>query len=356
MAVANVKADQYWDRHVADPHPIAPNQYHDPATTLMPLTGTRVSDALPPGIWGAKGVIVKRSDDMGAPLGYNPNAVATEVHVDPDIPGQSFIINPTLMKKQAMADAMRDLEAGVATSVEDRRLQAASVFARFAVDPNTTEQPMVQAPQQPPQQPPNPGLQGVQTGVLPVADPRALGATYPDTSQWPAHSTQPYPYPAPPAAVEVKEASFQQQQPPAAPAGLLQPAYAVPQSGNGSPQNLFDNLGTAAPQARPVAVAVALPPMAPQYQASFQVRSSPLKLDAYFHQIIRSGSNLVFVFDRRAVGYPKMMPQMVDDDVAIHVAGTNIIYITQTTGIEFPCDDYDVCVVLIKDEHPYTKE
>lgn len=133
---------------------------------------------------------------------------------------------------------------------------------------------------------------------------------------------------------------------PAAPTMATQP----PQQPNQQSVSLFAQIGNGQQKQTE-------PPtredIVPRFRASFQSRNAPCTQDGFFHRIIRQGANLIFVYDRRAIGYPRTWPQAVDEDVAVHLEGANVIYITQTTGIEFTDNETDYCILLIKEEHPY---
>ena len=90
----------------------------------------------------------------------------------------------------------------------------------------------------------------------------------------------------------------------------------------------------------------------PTFKVTFEIHGVPFTQEAFYHQIIRDGPNLVLVFDRRAVGFPRNFPQTTESDMAVHIEGQDVAYRTQTTGIHFPFLDYDLCVLLIKSEHP----
>jgi|GEM_PF-4047433 hypothetical protein len=365
----DLNKDSFWDgsNNKLSETQLDPSKYHDVAAEVMPLSGRSVASLLPAGAGGMRGTIIRSAGEQGAPLGHDPDAVATRINVDPDIPGQSFVYDPTQITQEALANAMA--EGNTATSVEERRFKAANVLKQFAVrdhngqtkqaeiSPVMREAPVNlpgtyvvpastdgggQVPMQDSKQE-APALIGVELGR--PATPVQRGGLAPQ--QPPTEAPAP-PSVAPVAASPVKAASFGTapaattiQQPatiPAVPVSLFQPHLNTPEA---TTAPLTENNGA----------------QAPTVKISFEVRGMPFKQDAFFHQVVREGHALILVFDTRAVGYPMTFPQMPEDvsnapDIAVYLEGSNSIYVTAMTGIQFPLDQYEICVLLIKDEQP----
>jgi len=93
--------------------------------------------------------------------------------------------------------------------------------------------------------------------------------------------------------------------------------------------------------------------LVPRIEVEFEMENTPLDGSAFYHQVIREGTVLVLAFDKRAVGYPKNFPKRVVDDILVHVVGTNVVYVTKTTGIRFPFMSFELCVLLVSNEYPY---
>jgi len=90
----------------------------------------------------------------------------------------------------------------------------------------------------------------------------------------------------------------------------------------------------------------------PKQRLQFQVKGQSLIIEAYFHKVIRNGFVLALVFDDRAAGYPRVIPQAGDDDIAVYIPGTKVLYRTKAPGIDFQLDNYKVAVLLITEELP----
>lgn len=393
----------YWDdpREIAPSH-LDPSRYHDAAREVMPLTGRSMAYAMPPGVWGATGTIIRKSDENGAPIGHNPNMVATRVNVDPDIPGQGFVIDPTRIGKSVMEKAAEHFQLGTASSVEDRRWKAANAFHACRVADRPDPIPFSTGREPPRESPlPMPGLYVVpqadpQGGQLPMSQPPPAQAYDPLGMAMPAEpvkpqqaptqrfqqpqsvpgvpSGQPAPPPgqpanfaapapapqAPPAAGFVDQTAPMQPHFPAQPAApqappaqpQMQPQMqppAQPAQGGGS---LFARAAGQPVQA-PHQPANGTPAAAPTVQIEFELQGAAASQTGWFHQVIRSGANLVLAFDNNAVGYPTAFPQTTQQDMAVHIVGQDVIYIVATTGIRFTFKEHDLCILLIKQEVPY---
>jgi hypothetical protein len=369
------QTDKFWDGEAqAANSNLSPYEYHNPADErLANSNGRSMASVMPQGTWGAHGTIIRRAGEGGAPLGHDPHSVATRVNVDPDIPGQSFVYDPSQIPKEAMAQAIAEAGAGQAMSVPDRRLKAANTFRLFATAnqadpmPNSANRPETrEAPID------MPGAYVVPKateggGQEPMPDPATIQPAAPPMNLTTARPAEPV-QSAPGAQAAITAASFQPvpqpQQPQQLQPKVVQPATftaAVPQQPVPQQQSVAPQQPVTEPpeslfaqpnnNMTPVAPAEA-PGHAPTVQVRFEVEGMPMQQEAYFHKVTREGASLVLVYDTRAVGYPKTFPQMSDKDLAVHIIGSNSIYVTQTTGIKFPLDHYEVCVLLIKNELP----
>jgi len=167
---------------------------------------------------------------------------------------------------------------------------------------------------------------------------------------------QPPPVPVLPVAAAVPSPQMPQMpgQPPIAPGQPVQPSQLPPAQGpalQAPAGSLFDKTAPAVPMSIPTAVSsgTAGPPTC---KVTFEVHGNPFKQEAFFHEVIREGASLILVFDRRAVGFPRVFPQTTDSDLAVLVEGRNMIYRTACTGIQFPFRDFDMHILLIKEEYP----
>jgi len=325
----------------------------DPADALDPTKYHRSIDTA----LRMPGTVVRRSTDGGAPLGHDADAVATRVIVDPDSPGGGFVVDPTQIRKDQMAAAIVELQPHRSTSLEERRARAADVFRQFAADPAApvpTPQPIDEGNRVMDNLPPT--ITGPQGGQIRPVVSRNNDAASKQLEEAAAaagavQSVQDYRAQAAAAAQPVKAASVD---------SVSQPATDLPQT---TPQPLvFGSMAQAirqnaaaqlpaAPAAATAANAVPAVPKPPTFKVEFEIDGIPFKQEAFYHQVIKAGATLILVFDRRAVGFPCNFPTVTESDILAHIAGQDIIYCTQTTGINFPFLDYDLCILLIKSEH-----
>ena len=365
----DLNKDSFWDgsNNNLSKTQLDPSKYHDVAAEVMPLSGRSVASLLPAGAGGMRGTIIRSAGEQGAPLGHDPDAVATRINVDPDIPGQSFVYDPTQITQEALSNAMA--EGNTATSIEERRFKAANVLKQFAVgapDGQTKQAEISPVMREAPVNLPGTYVVPASTdggGQVPMQDskqaaPAPIGVELgrPATpvqrggvepQQTPTEAPTP-PSVSPVAAAPVKAANF----------GIA-PEEPMPQAPTATPAvpvSLFQpHLNTPEAPAAPLVSNNAA--QAPTIKTAFEVRGMPFKQDAFFHQVVREGHALILVFDTRAVGYPMTFPQMPEDvsnapDIAVYLEGSNSIYVTAMTGIQFPLDQYEICVLLIKDEQP----
>jgi hypothetical protein len=371
--------DAFWDGgQVKYPSHLDPAKYHDPSEEVLPFSKRSMAAAMPPGVWGATGVIVPASDEQGNQLGYDPNSVAARVNVDPDIPGEGFVVDMTQINQRGMEDAVKSAKANQATSVEDRRFKASNAFRNFSTGQAAQAAPTIRQPLR--EAPIN--LPGAY--IVPPADEQG-GQLQMEPDQ-PQDARQPLSVPTFAPKSPLRETQYPSPDPPdngqGANTGLSAPNYAILDVGGPPDYHNMVRAAAVAPthpqEPGPQAVQPAIPerqslsqphlhtppmtataavapgaPGPPTAKVDFEVRGTPFKNEAFFHQVIRHGPNLIMVFDNRAVGYPRMFPQTVQEDLAVHITGSEVIYITAATGIQFPLDHYEVCVLLIKDEYPY---
>jgi hypothetical protein len=69
--------------------------------------------------------------------------------------------------------------------------------------------------------------------------------------------------------------------------------------------------------------------------------------------VIRNEHILVLVYDTHCVGYPRSRLQQTDSDIAVHIDGSDSIYLVQDPQIGFEFAGQEFQVLLIKVEHPF---
>jgi hypothetical protein len=292
----------------------------DPANIYHPLGST--GHRLPVGIGGA---IVPHVGDGGAPVGHDANTVGAVVNViDTSIettPLPPFAVDMSQLTKEAVEQSMARASNNGQEALKE-----------FSTGPPINTGQSIEALVRPPrvETAPAPTLQR-QVDPRPVTRQEVKTATFGERSL--------------PDQVQMSPVSNDELE------RTIAPSTAPPKS-------LFQTQGHSQPHlhvpvAEPPAVAEHLEP--PKVRVYFEVDGSPFKSDGYFHQVIRNRQTLVLVYDTRVGGYPRSYPQPMDASIACWIAGGEHVYICNTTGIEFTLDNYDVCILLIKEEHPYSE-
>jgi len=342
----------FWDgSDLASGKDLTAKSYEDAADAVMPLSGRSVAEVLPR-IPGVRGTVIKSAGEHGAPVGYNPNAVAQKIYVDPDIPGESFVYCPANIGKEDLVAAINADETDT-TSIEARRFKAANVLKQFAISDEPDQVQYKDAENSAEERKAPVDLPG--TYVVPESTDGGKQLSTQSTDKnivfgkkaAPLNETQPVTAEQTVAPKEVRPAAFSAvASAPAAlkqvPESLFRPAASVPvASQNGS---------YVQPQMRQS--------QPPEIKVAFEVKGTPFKTEAYYHSVVRNGSNLVLIFDNTAVGYPKMFPQATTEEIAVFIEGNSSIYITQVHRNEnleecrFEYDNNDFCILTIIDEHP----
>ena len=354
----NLNKNAFWDgASVASGEKLDAAEYKDATETVMPLSGRSVASLLP-SIPGVRGTVIKSAGERGAPVGYNPNAVAQKIYVDPDIPGESFVYNPSKIGKDDLVAAINADETDT-TSIEARRFKAANVLKQFAIsdEPDsvqyTDKEDAAEARDAPVDLPgtyvvPKStdggrqlSTQNADKNIVFGRKPAPLNEAQPLT---PAPAVQPSDIRAAAFAAEVAQPPGLKQIPDSLfgprPSAVKMPA---PQNGNFPPM-------------------VTRQPQAPEIKVAFEVKGTPFKTEAYYHSVVRNGSNLILIFDNTAVGYPKMFPQATAEEIAVYIDGNNSIYITkihlndQLEECRFEYDSNEFCILSILDEQPLEQQ
>lgn len=349
-----LERDTFWDRGTTlGASNLNPAEYHDPSEEVLLASKTTMAAQLPPGIWGARGTIIKGSTLGGAPLGFDPNGVAVRINVDPDIPGQGFVIDPTRIT-EAMAAAACD-QAGVrqAQTLEDLRFRAAEAMQAFAISrqpdiiPNSTARPR-EAPVAMP-------------GVYVVPAASSGGGQLQQQQAQPTHISQ---------GVQTKTAETSTNMtkythiPGFAPDNPQTPQVARPPEPpvartemqvSQKPSSLFAQTAPpVVPERRETIVTESV--RVPTYKVTLEVKGSPVSIEAWYHEVVRNEQVLVLCYDTRTVGFPRTRLRPQSDDIAVHVDGAAVFYICTDPGISFTHQNDELQVFLIKAEHPYQAE
>lgn len=348
-----ISRDAYFDRGSGFmDSQLDPSTYHDPAEEHLQLSRTTMASALPPGFGGARGTIVRRSTMHGAPIGHVKSAIATRINIDPHIPGQGFVVDMTQCTKEAIARAVDDAGVSKASTLEDLRMRASSAYETFAIShrpdlPAQNDRPLprespiplpgvyvvpdataggAQRPAQMPEQP-QPQSQGIQTFRRDT--PTKPKGEIPGFSR-PISNTQAAPA-APTQSAPIAAASFEAPKP-----SLFAQMSKMPEV-----------------QQKPVVKASADAVGPPTYKVTLEIKNSPVTVETWYHDILREEHVLVLCYDTRCVGYNRTKLRPTEEDIAIHIEGSDRLYIVTDPAIGFVYDGVELTILLIKAEHPF---
>jgi len=90
----------------------------------------------------------------------------------------------------------------------------------------------------------------------------------------------------------------------------------------------------------------------PRYKATFEVKDSPVAVEAWFHAIIRNDNLLVLGYNTECVGYPRMRMHPTENDIAIHIEGSSQLFVAQDLNMRFEHLGFDYQLLRIKETYP----
>jgi hypothetical protein len=283
------------------------------------------------------GYMVGRSTLHGAVRGWRSDAIASEINVDPDIPGEGFTVDMTKISAQDFSAATDRAALNDAVSYDDLASRASAVYRAFA--------PVYQRPE-----PQNGEDMGDTTRALdmPAAAPLNQYNAQPARAAFPAPAPPP---PQPVAQALAPAPATIQATPPAPPPQAPAPQpVATPKRASLFAQTVAS--ATPRPAVTPPTVSGAATP--PTFKVEFEIDGMPFVQESWYHDVVRNEHVLVLVYDNRCVGYPRNRLQPTEQDIAVHVADSDSIYIVRDPSISFEFADQDFKVLLIKAEHPYS--
>jgi len=349
----SIAKDSFWDSGGAGESQLDPAQYHDPSEELLPLSHATTAAVLPTGFAGARGTIIRRSTMGGAPLGFDPNGVSIRVNVDPDIPGQGFVIDPTRISEAMALAVVQEEGVGQASTIEELRYRASNAMQRFAINEKVATVP--------------------DSRRQPRHSPIAMPGVYvvPEATQGggqlaPAQNTiQPYSaqgIQTKPAAKRDQMAKHSQLQgfAPDTPRSNISVQQAQPEVVQQAPRqetvvqrpaSLFASMAKQ-PKLQAAAHSNGDTAVPPTYKVTIEVKDSPISMDTWFHEVIRNEQVLALCYDLRTIGCTRTRLRTQQEDLAIHVEGSDSIYICTDPGITFNHRNEEIAIYLIKAEHP----
>ena len=90
----------------------------------------------------------------------------------------------------------------------------------------------------------------------------------------------------------------------------------------------------------------------PTYKVTFEIAGSPVKYEAWYHDVIRNEHVLVMIYDTACVGFPRTNLKPSSEDIAVLVAGSDAVYVTQDPNISFVFGGQEYKILLIKSTNP----
>jgi hypothetical protein len=387
-----IKVDPFWDGKTGggvrcSVEGAAANQYQDPSTQFFEGNGGRSIASLLPG--RLRGVVVPRASVFGGSRGFDPHKPRL-VNIDPDIKGQSCVVDLSQITKESMEQAfMEAAENPLAQS--DIRLLAAQTFHNLAVG----YEPVGMGPSRGPRLQerraplgdfgsyvvPRAGLGGgqiLEEGLSeePV-DPQELISPSVSPGRKVLPNLKRFDMPAR-IRPEDDPRSFQ------ANVGLPPPptratdeygtpidgddaqepldGYAIQRPAQPPRQRFVDQTATRPKQQAKPARSVKLagpPPQERQREYTNNTQATPPatrvtfeidgwgEFEAMYHEVIKNDQVLVLVFDTRFQGGGKYFPPATDKLLAVKIEGQDTVYFVNSYGTRFQHNGCEYCMLVI---------
>lgn len=373
------------------------DQYQDPATQFFEGNGGRsIASLLPGGVRGLRGVVIPRATVFGGSRGFDPHKPRL-MNIDPDIKGQSCVVDLSQITKESMEAAFLDA-AQNPVAQQDIRLLASQTFHNLAVG----YEPVGMGPSRTPLIDRRPPLGAFSGYVVPraalgggqMADEPAQEPLPPEENISPSVSPRTGPTINPAIFQNMAQNKFRTREDPRnmqSNTGLPPPPVfqtdenGVPITGGlGSDEVALDGYQIQQPQQAPMrqkpgfvdqspqqprqakapprAVKIAgAPVQAPQVQRTSQSVGAPEtkitfemqgmgEIEAYYHEVIKNGCVLVLVYDTRFKGGMRYMPPALEQLIALRVDEQKCVYFVNSTGTKFTHDGREYCILVIDQE------
>lgn len=122
------------------PKKIVVDPFFDGGAPQAATADAELSRMIPSGPGGLRGTVIPRADEVENPTEWKGvESVRTEIHIDPDIPGQSTVVRLDALQSDRVEAAMKE------TSQVDPRIRASAVYNALSVDgPASPPDPVVQ--------------------------------------------------------------------------------------------------------------------------------------------------------------------------------------------------------------------
>lgn len=321
---------------------VAASQYHDPAQHHMEKTGRSVESLLPPKL-GLSGVIIPRATPFGGSRGFDANKPRL-VNIDPDIKGQSCVIDVSKITKESMNRAI-DMALENPYAQSDRAILAAQTMHNLAVafDPVGIPQSTTKREETLP------------TSLNGYVTPKALPGGGQATRELKVKAAPPNSFISPsitprttlPTIREICETPDSL----AIRASLGENSYSLP--AQTIPTNhIATTLTTGFSDQTPtrtitVPAASFIPAPPPLTKVVFETEGWG-QFTAAYHSVIRNGALLVLAYATGFDGGMKFFPPDTGQKLmAVRIDGTDKVYYVHSTGSSFEHAGYDYCILVI---------
>lgn len=363
------------------------NTYQDPAQHTFEGNGGRSLASLLPG--GLRGVVIPRATTFGGSRGFDPHKPRL-VNIDPDIKGQSCVIDLSQITKENMEQAFMEA-AQNEYAQQDIRLLAAQTFHNLAIG----YEPVGMGPSRGPRLVerraplgefgayvvPRSSLGGGQIQeqelrempptqdqvMSPSVSPRTGGMTPTLLKQ---AGIQPRPFrmaeapenmtsnvglPAPPSRQTDEYGN------PLAGATIVDPEPPMKPRGPAFRDQTPPTVQTQPTQARikppPRTVRIEGPTQVvpvsqgpsvalPEAKVSFEMEGWGT-MEAAYHEVIKNDCVLVLVWDNNFKGGMKYFPPSTDKAIRVRITGTDKVFDVNSYGTRFQHGNYEYCLLVI---------
>jgi hypothetical protein len=352
------------------------SRYLDPSRQSMEGNGGRSIGSLLPGSHGLRGVVIPRATALGGSRGFDPHKPRL-VNIDPDIKGQSCVVDMSKITKESMDEAF--LEAAQNPLAQtDIRLLAAQTYHNLAVGYQPIESGQPGGTRRVARRAPN----SLNSYVVPRAG-LGGGQIIDEEEDEPEVSSEQLMSPSvsprtPVGLTKLAERPFRLKENPTnmqpttglkAPPVRMVDEYGVEVVDEAPELEMieqpkakpaFRDQSTKPAPARRVSISgppvqqQALPAMAngvpPNTNVTFEMKGWGT-FSAAYHEVIKNDCLLVLVYDTRFKGGMKFFPQTTDNTIAVSIEGNPNVFFVNSYGNRFEHAGYEYCILVIDQEN-----
>lgn len=334
----DIKPDPFWDSGNSgvrcSSNGLAATQYHDPSNHFLELNGKPISSVMRTGFNGVRGVVIPRASITGGSLGFDAHKPAL-VNIDPDIKGQSSVIDLRTITKEKMNAAMQEARKNP-NVLNDIRLFAAQTYKNLSISDtpigiNVIASPLDANRHNPvnnlgyvvPKSRLGGGQESMPLRPIPVTNPIS-----------PSVTPRNFQIPAPPSN-EVQSNSMPDEQ-----TYISEQPIMTQRFEDQTPVDKKRNSSTA------------------QVEANYNVYQPAIKVifetegwgtfEANYHEVIRNDCLLVLVYNNKFKGGMKFFPPASDKLIAVEIMDSDKIFFVHSYDNRFQHKDCEYCILIIE--------